>query len=274
MMQEPTRAPHTSSFRPGESRAHRHVIKHVGRCISDFSLVEADDHVMVCMSGGKDSYVLLHALRHLQRKSPKRFQILAVHLDQGQPNYDGSSLRTWLQTHEVPFHIERENTYSVVKELTPAGKTYCSMCSRLRRGILYTLADRFGCTKIALGHHRDDAIETLLLNLLFSGSIKAMPAKLQSDDGAHTVIRPLLYVAEETIVEVAAHEKFPIIPCNLCGSQKTMRTQVKDLLERIELFAPQARESLLAALGNVRATHLLDKRLKPAVSQRRHLQLV
>jgi tRNA 2-thiocytidine biosynthesis protein TtcA len=187
-----------------------------------------------------------------------KFDLVAVHLDQGQPGYDGTALRAWLEEHGYDHHILREDTYQLVTKRIPEGKTYCSMCSRLRRGILYNAAERLECTKIALGHHRDDAIETLLLNMMFTGSLSAMPAKLESDDGRNTVIRPLLYSSETDISAFAAELDFPIIPCNLCGSQENLwRQEVKKLLDVIETRVPKVRQSMLAALKNVHETHLL-----------------
>ena len=235
------------------------LAKKLGRCIADFALIEPGDRVMVCMSGGKDSYTLLHLLERARRKAPISFTLLAVHLDQGHPGYDGAPLANWLAQNGYDYRILREDTYSIVTEHVPAGKTYCSLCSRLRRGVLYNAAQALGCNKIALGHHRDDAIETLLLNLMFTGSLKSMPPKLVSDDQRNVVIRPLLYAAESTIAELAALLEFPILPCDLCGSQENlMRKQVKELLATLEQRAPQVKESMLAALSNVRASHLLD----------------
>lgn len=243
-------------------RLTRDLTRQMGRCIGDFQLIEAGDRVMVCLSGGKDSYTMLHMLELLQRRSPVRFELLAVHLDQGHPGYDGTPLEGWLTRRGFSYRIVREDTYSIVTEKIPAESTYCSLCSRLRRGILYNVAQDLGCTKIALGHHRDDALETLMLNLMFTGQLKAMPAKLLSDDGRNVVIRPLLYCAEPAIARFAELEAFPILPCDLCGSQENlMRKQVKGLLTQVEGMAPKAKESMLAALGNVRATHLLDRDL-------------
>ena len=242
-----------------EYKLENELARELGRCIADFKLIEAGDRIMVCMSGGKDSYTLLHLLERARKKAPIEFSLVAVHLDQGHPGYDGSPLETWLKERAFDYRILREDTYSIVKEHVPEGKTYCSLCSRLRRGVLYNAAQDLGCTKIALGHHRDDAIETLLLNLMFTGSIKSMPPKLQSDDGRNVVIRPLLYAAESKIAELAQVLKFPILPCDLCGSQENlMRKQVKNLLTTLEQTAPQVKDSILAALGNVRASHLLD----------------
>ena len=235
------------------------LAKKLGRCIADFGLIQAGDRIMVCMSGGKDSYTMLHLLERARRRSPVPFSLLAVHLDQGHPGYDGTPLVRWLSEHGYEHRVLREDTYSIVSEHVPEGKTYCALCSRLRRGVLYNAAQALGCSKIALGHHRDDAIETLLLNLMFTGSLKSMPPKLVSDDGRNVVIRPLLYAAESNIAELAALLEFPILPCDLCGSQENlMRKQVKNLLATLEQSAPQVKESMLAALGNVRASHLLD----------------
>lgn len=232
----------------------------LGRCIHDFSLISEGDRVMVCLSGGKDSYTLLHLLERARTRSPVKFSLIAVHLDQGHPGYDGSPLENYLKEHGYEYRILREDTYSVVVDKIEEGKTYCSLCSRLRRGVLYNAAQELGCTKIALGHHRDDALETLLLNLMFTGSMKSMPPKLISDDERNVVIRPLLYVAEKDIVEFAAAMKFPILPCDLCGSQENlMRKQVKKVLTDLEGLAPRVRESMLAALMNVKPTHLFDK---------------
>jgi len=230
----------------------------MGRCIADYQLIEPGDRVMVAISGGKDSYTLLHLLERARQRAPVRFEIIAVHLDQGQPGYDGSALKAWLEQQGYAHHIVRKDTYRLVTERIPEGQTYCSMCSRLRRGILYNVAEDLGCTKIALGHHRDDTIETLLLNLMFNGTLSAMPAKLRSDDGRNTVIRPLLYSSEQDIAAYAEHLDFPIIPCNLCGSQENLwRQQVKEMLDDIETRAPKVRQSMLAALKNVHASHLL-----------------
>lgn len=213
---------------------------------------------MVAISGGKDSYTLLHLLERARRRAPVPFEIVAVHLDQGQPGYDGTALEAWLHEQGYEHRIVRENTYRLVTKRIPEGQTYCSMCSRLRRGILYNVAESLDCTKIALGHHRDDAIETLMLNMMFNGSLSAMPAKLESDDGRNTVIRPLLYSSEQDIAAYSGQLEFPIIPCNLCGSQQNLwRQQVKQMLDDIEKRAPKVRQSMLAALKNVHTSHLL-----------------
>ncbi len=230
----------------------------MGRCIADFELIEAGDRVMVAVSGGKDSYALLHLLDRSRRRAPVPFEIVAVHLDQGHPGYDGRPLEHWLREHGYRHHIIHEDTYQLVIDRISERQTYCSMCSRLRRGILYNLAEKLDCTKIALGHHRDDAIETLMLNLMFNGSLSAMPAKLSSDDGRNIVVRPLLYCAERDIAAYAEEMGFPILPCNLCGTQENLwRQQVKQMLDDLEQRAPKVRQSMLAALKNVHTSHLL-----------------
>ncbi len=243
-------------------RIERELSRAFGRCVGDFDLLADGDRVMVCLSGGKDSYAMLSLLERARRRAPIRFSLIAVHLDQGHPGYDGSPLEDWLRENGFEHHIVREDTYSIVTEKLEASSTYCSLCSRLRRGILYNTAEALGCTKIALGHHRDDALETLLLNLMYTGSLKAMPPKLVSDDGRNVVIRPLLYCAEDVIARYAELSRFPILPCDLCGSQDDLKRQeVKRVLASLEALAPRMRESMLAALTNVRASHLLDRRL-------------
>ncbi len=237
----------------------RELARQLGRCVAEFELIQPGDRIMVAVSGGKDSYTLLHLLERLRVRAPIAFELIAVHLDQGHPGYDGRPLEQWLAEHGFAYRILHEDTYSIVTEHVSPGQTYCALCSRLRRGVLYNAAQALGCNKIALGHHRDDAIETLLLNLMFTGSLKSMPPKLVSDDARNVVIRPLLYAAEAQIAELAALLAFPILPCDLCGSQDNlMRKQVKELLATLEASAPGVKESMLAALRNVRASHLLD----------------
>jgi tRNA 2-thiocytidine biosynthesis protein TtcA len=246
----------------------KHLLRDVGRAIGEHRLIADGDRIMVAVSGGKDSYALLTLLRALQKRAPVRFELLAVHVDQGHPGYDGRPLTDWLRAGGYPFEVLREDTYSVVTEKIPEGKTYCSLCSRLRRGILYTAATRLGCSKIALGHHRDDALETLLLNLFFAGKLASMPARLVSDDGAHVVIRPLIYCAEATLARFAEERAFPILPCNLCGSQsQAQRRQIKALLGRMEAEHPQIKQTMLAALGNVNPSHLLDRGLSQRLAE-------
>ena len=236
----------------------------VGQAIGDFGMIQAGDKVMVCMSGGKDSHVLLDLLLSLRERAPVDFDIVAVNLDQKQPGFPEDVLPRYLAGRGVPFHIEEQDTYSVVKRVVPEGATLCSLCSRLRRGILYRVAGELGATKIALGHHRDDILQTFLLNLFFGGKLKAMPPKLISDDGRHVVIRPLAYVEEADLARWAEHRGFPIIPCTLCGSQEQLqRKQVAALLRDWERQHPGRLESMFGALGRVVPSHLLDRGAYP-----------
>ncbi|MFC4818953.1 tRNA 2-thiocytidine(32) synthetase TtcA [Dokdonella ginsengisoli] len=234
----------------------------VGQAIADFNMIEDGDRVMVCLSGGKDSYTLLDILLKLQAKAPVRFELTAVHLDQKQPGYDADVLPNYLRGVGVPFEILEQDTYSVVKRVIPEGKTMCSLCSRLRRGSLYTYAAEHGYTKIALGHHRDDIVETLFLNLFHQGSLKAMPPKLRSDDGRNVLIRPLAYCAEDDIAEYAAQQGFPIMPCNLCGSQENLqRKAIKAMLTEWDRKHPGRVDSIFRAIGNVAPSQLADRTL-------------
>lgn len=246
-------------------RLEKNLLGHLGRAIADFNLIEEGDRVMVAVSGGKDSHGLLHLLRLMQRRAPIRFELVAVNLDQGHPGFPAETLERYFRDGGYDYRMLKEDTYSVVLEKTPPGKTQCTVCSRLRRGILYTAAVEMGCTKIALGHHRDDLIETLMLNLFFAGSLKSMPPRLRSDDGRNTVIRPLCYAAEKDLAAYAELKGFPIIPCDLCGSQENLqRKKVKRLLDGLaQDEIPMIRQSLLAALGNVRPSHLMDRDLYP-----------
>lgn len=239
-------------------RLEKRLLSQLGQASAEFGLIEPNDRVMVAVSGGKDSFGLLYLLREVQKKAPFDFSIVAVNLDQKQPGFPEDVLPRYFEQEGYDYRIIEEDTYSIVKEKVPEGKTYCSLCSRLRRGILYNVAEELGATKLALGHHRDDAIVTLLLNLFYSGQTKAMPAKLRSDDGRNTVIRPLIYCAEEDMAELARLRRFPIIPCNLCGSQENLKRQeVKQLLATLELGNPKLRGNMLAALKNVRLSHML-----------------
>ena len=238
--------------------------RQVGQAIADFNMVEAGDKLMVCLSGGKDSYALLDILLSLRERAPIDFDIVAVNLDQKQPGFPADVLPAYLRTRGVPFHIENQDTYSIVKKLVPEGQTMCSLCSRLRRGILYRVASELGATKIALGHHRDDMVVTLLMNMFFGGRMKGMPPKLASDDGRHVVIRPLAYVAETDLERWAAHRQFPIIPCTLCGSQDNLqRVQIKAMIRDWERQYPGRIDNMLHAMGHVVPSHLMDRSLHP-----------
>jgi len=231
----------------------------VGKAIEDFRMIESGDRVMVCLSGGKDSYTLLDILISLQRSAPVSFELIAVNLDQKQPGFPEHVLPDYLTSLGVPFHIIEQDTYSVVKRVIPEGKTMCGLCSRMRRGALYRYAHENGITKIALGHHRDDIIETLFLNMFFGGKLKAMPPKLKSEDGRHVVIRPLAYVGEQEIERYARAREFPLIPCTLCGSQENMqRKEIKNMLHEWERRYPGRSETLFSSICNVVPSHLAD----------------
>jgi tRNA 2-thiocytidine biosynthesis protein TtcA len=241
-------------------RLHRQV----GQAIADFNMIEAGDKVMVCLSGGKDSYSMLDILLSLRERAPVPFEIVAVNLDQKQPGFPEHVLPEYLKSRGVPFHIEAQDTYSVVKKLVPEGKTMCSLCSRLRRGILYRVAGELGATKIALGHHRDDMVVTLLMNMFFGSRLKGMPPKLVSDDGRHVVIRPLAYVAETDLERWAEHRQFPIIPCTLCGSQDNLqRVQVKRMIREWDRQYPGRIANMFTAMGNIVPSHMMDRNLYP-----------
>ena len=236
----------------------------VGQAVVDFNMIEAGDKVMVCVSGGKDSYALLDILISLRARAPIHFDLVAVNLDQKQPGFPADVLPAYLARQGVPYHIENQDTYSIVQRVIPAGKTMCSLCSRLRRGILYRVAGELGATKIALGHHRDDMLQTLFMNMFFAARLKGMPAKLVSDDGKHIVIRPLAYVSEVDLERWATHRAFPIIPCTLCGSQENLqRVQTKRMLRDWDTQFPGRVENMFKAMSHVVPSHLMDRNLYP-----------
>jgi tRNA 2-thiocytidine biosynthesis protein TtcA len=243
-------------------RLERRLLRAASRAVRDFDLVQEGDRILVAVSGGKDSYTLLHVLMRLRERAPVSFDLVAVNLDQGQPGFPAHVLEEHFRAVGVPFRMLSKDTYSIVKRLVPEGKTTCPVCSRLRRGILYNAAVELGCTKIALGHHRDDLVETLLMSALYAGALKTMPPKLRSDDGRNVVIRPLCYAAEEDIAAFAAAMRFPIVPCDLCGSQPNLRRRrVKELLADLSREHPAVKGNLLNALGKVVPSHLLDRDL-------------
>ena len=245
-----------------QNKLAKRLRRQVGEAIADYSMIEAGDKVMVCLSGGKDSHALLDVLLSLKDKSPVAFDLIAVNLDQKQPGFPAHVLPEYLESRGVPYRIVEQDTYSVVKRLVPEGQTMCSLCSRLRRGALYRVAEELGATRIALGHHRDDILATFFLNLFHGGTLKAMPPRLRSDDGRHVVIRPLAYVAEDDLAAYAEQKRFPIIPCTLCGSQENLqRRQIGEMLRDWRRRHPGRIESMMRALGEVRPSHLLDRRL-------------
>ncbi|MBU3625567.1 tRNA 2-thiocytidine(32) synthetase TtcA [Polynucleobacter sp. JS-Safj-400b-B2] len=242
-----------------ENKLEKKLCRLVGQAIGDFGMIEDGDKVMVCVSGGKDSYAMLDILMKLRERAPIHFEIIAVNLDQKQPNFPAEILPNYLKSLGVQYHIEEQDTYSIVKRVIPEGKTTCGLCSRLRRGILYRVADELGATKIALGHHRDDILETLMLNMFYAGKLKGMPPKLRSDDGKHIVIRPLAYVPEKLLERYAADMNFPIIPCDLCGSQPNLQRQVmKEMLRDWEKKHPGRVENLFRSMHHIVPSHLMD----------------
>jgi tRNA 2-thiocytidine biosynthesis protein TtcA len=243
-------------------KLHKRLLRLTGEAIAHYDMIGEGDRVMVCLSGGKDSYALLDLLLTLRSRAPVGFDIIAVNLDQKQPGFPEDVLPGYLRSLGVPFHIENQDTYSIVRRVIPEGRTMCSLCSRLRRGILYRVADELGATRIALGHHRDDILETFFLNMFFGGKLKTMPPRLVSDDGRHVVIRPLAYVQEADLVEYARWREFPIIPCNLCGSQENLkRREIKQLMREWEKRFPGRVENIFASLSRVVPSHLMDREL-------------
>jgi len=244
------------------NKLQKRLRREAGNAISDFKMIDEGDKVMVCLSGGKDSFAMLDILRYFQRIAPISFEIIAVNLDQKQPGFPEEVLPNYLESLDVTYKIIEEDTYSIVKDKVPEGKTTCALCSRLRRGILYRVAKELGATKIALGHHRDDILETLFLNLFYGGQLKAMPAKLVSDNGQHIVIRPLAYCREKELIRYAEIQQFPIIPCNLCGSQPNLQRQViKGMLQEWDKNHPGRIETMFTALQNIKPSHLMDPTL-------------
>ncbi len=244
------------------NKLHKRMRRNVGRAIEDYRMIENGDKVMVCLSGGKDSYTMLDILMNLQRHAPVDFELLAVNLDQKQPGFPEHILPEYLKSIDIPFHIIEEDTYSVVQEIIPEGKTTCGLCSRLRRGVLYSFAEKNKVNKIALGHHREDIIETLFLNMFFGGKLKAMPPKLKSDDAKHIVIRPMAYCPEDDIIRFSAARDYPVIPCNLCGSQENMQRQaIKQMLLDWQKRFPGRVENIFASIKSVAPSHLADRNL-------------
>ena len=243
-------------------KVEKNLRQSMSRAISDYNMIQEGDKVLVCLSGGKDSYTMLHLLHQLRERSGYKFELFSLTLDQAQPGWDDSGLKAWLENKKYPYEVLHRDTYSIVKEKTPEGKTTCSLCSRLRRGNIYTYAKKHGFTKIALGHHRDDLIESLLMSTMFSGEISSMPPKLLTQDKRHIVIRPMVYCKESQIIEYANEQKYPIIPCNLCGSQENLtRQKVKSLIQDLTADNSKIPSNMLHALGSVRKTQLMDLEL-------------
>ncbi len=256
------------------NKLHKRLRRNVGRAIDDFNMIEDGDKIMVCLSGGKDSYTMLDILQNLQHSAPVKFELIAVNLDQKQPGFPEHVLPEYLSTQAIEYHIIQEDTYSIVKDKVPEGKTTCALCSRLRRGIIYSWAQQNGITKIALGHHREDIMETLFLNMFFGGKMKSMPPKLLSDDGKNTVIRPLAYCKESDIARYSQIKSFPIIPCNLCGSQENLqRKHIKQMLKDWENQFPGRVENIFRSISNVAPSHLMDSQLFPFKNLTNDMQL-
>ncbi len=263
-VQDPVDAKKALKIEREDHKLEKRLCRQVGEAITDYRMIGAGDRVMVCLSGGKDSYTLLDILMKLRQRAPIDFELVAVNLDQKQPGFPAHVLPEYLSKLDIPFHIETQDTYSVVKKVIPEGKTMCSLCSRLRRGILYKVARELGCNKIALGHHRDDMLQTLFLNMFFGAKLKGMPAKLVSDNGEFMVIRPLAYVAEKDIIRWAQVQQYPIIPCTLCGSQDNLqRVQVGNMLREWDKKFPGRLDNMLKALQHVVPSHLMDRQLFP-----------
>ncbi len=244
------------------SKIEKKLTHYISKGIADFKMIEKGDRVMVCLSGGKDSFTLLKLLNHLRIEWHHRFELFSYTLDQSQPGWDDGRMRTWLEDQRISYEIEKRDTYSVVKEKIPDGKTYCSLCSRLRRGNIYRYAEEHGFNKVALGHHRDDLIQTLLMSILYSGQIRSMPPKLLTDNKKLIVIRPMVYCQEKDIIEYASEQQFPIIPCNLCGSQENLaRQRVKKLIEALAKENPKIPSNILHAISSVHPSQLMDKKL-------------
>lgn len=243
------------------SKLEKKLLHYAGKAIADYNMIETGDRVLVCLSGGKDSYTLLSLLRLMQVRSNHKFEIFSYTLDQSQPGWNDDAMHAWLEQKKIPYEIEKRDTYSVVLEKIPEGKTYCSLCSRLRRGNIYRYAEQHGYNKIALGHHRNDLIESLLMSVFYSGEIRSMPPKLLTDNKRHIVIRPLTYCQEQDIINYAQEQEFPIIPCNLCGSQENLaRQRVKKLIRELATENPKVPSNMLNALGNIQLSQLMDRR--------------
>ncbi len=244
-----------------ESAVEKKLLHYTGKAIADYNMIQKGDRVMVCLSGGKDSFTLMRILHLLQRRTNNKFELFAFTLDQAQPGWNDDGLREWLETRKIPYQILKEDTYSIVKAKIPEGNTYCSLCSRLRRGIIYRYAEENGFNKIALGHHRDDLIRTLLMSILYSGEIRSMPPKLLSDNKRHIVIRPLAYCQEKDIIEYAKEQRYPIIPCTLCGSQDNLvRQRVRVLIDQLAQDNPKIPSNMLHALSSVKLSQLMDRK--------------